>query len=84
MTGKGQFHWGKEQSKAFTDLKHALTTSSVLGLPNSVDPFILDTDASDQAIGAVLSQIQEGINRVISYGSFALTKEQRKYCTTRK
>ena len=46
--------------------------------------FILDTDASDHAIGAELSQIQDGEPRVIAYGSFALTSEQRRYCTTRK
>jgi len=30
----------------------ALTTTPVLELPNSIDQFILDTDASDFAIGA--------------------------------
>ena len=34
--------------------------------------FILDTDASDHSIGAVLSQVQDGAERVISYGSYHL------------
>ena len=46
--------------------------------------FILDTDASDTATGADLLQLQEGEERVISYGSFSLTPAQRNYCTTRK
>ncbi|BHF83527.1 hypothetical protein SprV_0902667000 [Sparganum proliferum] len=47
--------------------------------------FILDTDASDTAIGAVLSQQQrDGTERVIQYLSRTLTKAERRYCVTRK
>ena len=44
----------------------------------------MDTDASGQAIGAVLSQIQEDAERVICYGSYVLTPAQRKYCVTKR
>ena len=47
-------------------------------------PFILDRDASDQAIGAVLSQNIDGSERAIAYASRALTKCECKYCVTRK
>ena len=46
--------------------------------------YILDTDASDIAIGAVLSQIQDGREKVISYGSRALNKAEKNYCITDK
>ena len=46
--------------------------------------FILDTDASDQGIGAVLSQVIDGEGKVIAYGSQVLTKQERRYCVTRK
>jgi hypothetical protein len=46
--------------------------------------FVLDTDASDVVIGAVLSQEQDGELRVISYASNSLSVAQRNYCTTRK
>jgi len=75
---------GEDQDSAFLDFKEALVSAPVLGLPNRKDPFVLDTDASDKAIGGVLSQIQSGVPKVICYGSYALTKEQRRYCTTRK
>lgn len=53
----------------------------MLRLPNSHDEFILDTDASDMAFGPELIQLQNGEEKVIAYGSFSLTPEQRKYCT---
>ncbi|MEX1352018.1 MAG: pol polyprotein, partial [Desulfobacterales bacterium] len=81
---KDKFEWYCEQQEAFDKLKVALTTPPVLTLPNADDTFILDTDASGTAIGAQLSQIQNGVERVIAYGSFALSKEQRKYCVTRR
>jgi hypothetical protein len=45
---------------------------------------ILDTDASDFAIGAELIQVQDDKERVIAYESYNLTPEQLRYCTTRK
>ncbi|KAL8604519.1 hypothetical protein ACOMHN_015803 [Nucella lapillus] len=84
LTGKNKFRWGLEEQRSFDQLCQALTQPPTMALPNLSDPFILDTDASDVAIGAVLSQVQEGVEKVIAYSSFSLTPEQRKYCTTRK
>ena len=84
VVGKHKFRWKEEQSEAFDSLKRALTNPPVLALPNRHDSFLLDTDASNEAIGVELIQIQEGQEKVIAYGSYALTKEQRNYCTTRK
>ncbi|XP_013381256.1 uncharacterized protein LOC106152279 [Lingula anatina] len=84
LTGKRPFIWGPDQTRAFEALKRALTTPPVLALPNNSDPFILDTDASENAIGAELLQVQNGEEKVIAYGSYVLTPEQRNYCTTRK
>ena len=44
----------------------------------------LDTDASAYAIGAVLSQVQDGKARVIDYGSRCLDNPERNYCVTRR
>ncbi len=84
MVGKKGFQWEAEQQRAFDALKHALIHPPVLALPNQADEFIIDTDASDLAIGAELIQIQDGEEKVIAYGSYALTPEQRRYCVTRK
>ena len=82
--GKKKFQWTDEQQQAFDNLKKALTSPPVLALPNTQDSFILDCDASNEAIGAELLQVQGGEEKAIAYGSYALTKEQRRYCTTRK
>ena len=44
----------------------------VLALPNAHDEFILDTDASNTAIGGELTQVQNGQERVVAYSSYAL------------
>ena len=48
------------------------------------DTYILDTDASHHAIGAVLSQIQAGEKRMIAYASRTYNKAEMNYCTTRQ
>ena len=45
---------------------------------------MLDCDAGDQGIGAVLLQEQDGAERVIAYGSRRLSKSQKNYSTTKK
>lgn len=46
--------------------------------------FILDTDECNTGIGAVLSQVQEGMEKVTAYYSRTLSKPERRYCVTRK
>ena len=46
--------------------------------------FILDIDISQDSIGAALSQIYEGAERVVAYASHSMTKAERKYCGKRK
>ena len=62
------FRWIANCTDAFEMLKKKLTSAPILAFPRPSDTF-LDTDASECGIGAVLSQRQEGIERVIAYGS---------------
>lgn len=85
LTQKGnKFTWSEECQSAFEVLRDKLVKAPMLAHPDFTKPFILDTDASDMAMGAVLSQVQDGDERVISYASRCLTKAERKYCVTRK
>lgn len=81
---KGIFEWTGMQEISFINLKRKLTEAPILAYPNKEDLFILDTDASENSIGAVLSQVQNGEEKVISYASNQLSKAERSYCTTRR
>ena len=61
-----------------------MAESPVLAYPDKDAQFILDTDASDFGIGAVLSQTIDGVERVIAYGSHVLSRAKRGYCITRR
>ncbi|MCG8046017.1 MAG: RNase H-like domain-containing protein, partial [Candidatus Thiodiazotropha endolucinida] len=78
------FIWSEECMSAFETLKKKLTESPILAHPDFEKEFTLDTDASDVAIGAVLSQVIEGREHVIAYASRTLNKHERQYCVTRK
>ena len=85
LTKKNQpFVWDLPQQKAFEDLKARLTSAPILALPESEGEYILDTDACDQALGAVLQQRQGGEIKVIAYASRVLQPAEQSYCTTRK
>ncbi|GFV81129.1 retrovirus-related Pol polyprotein from transposon 412 [Trichonephila clavipes] len=74
----------KECEDSFLQLKEALTSSPILIYPQPDKPFILDTDASNESVGAVLSQEIDGQERVVAYWSKCLSKPERNYCVTRK
>ena len=78
------FVWEEPQQNAFLTLRNALMTEPVLSHPQPDGEFILDTDASNYAIGGALYQIQDNEERVIFYASKTLTDSQRNYCTTKR
>jgi hypothetical protein len=81
---KAAWEWKEEHQRAFDLLKAALADTPVLKFPVADAPFVLDTDASSTGIGAVLSQIVDGQERVLGYASRALSRRERNYCVTRR
>ena len=53
---KGAFQWGTVAQDAFDKLKQAMVTAPVLALPKFSEEFVVESDASHQGIGAILSQ----------------------------
>ena len=82
--GTRVFTWSLEAENAFQQLKQALISAPLLCYPTQEDHFVLDTDASGYGVGAVLSQVQMGEERVIAYYSQVLSRPERQYCTTRR
>ena len=85
LTRKGvKWHWGSEQQEAFQKLKLAITEAPVLARPDFSRPFCLQTDASDIAIAAVLTQDFDGEEHPIYYVSRTLSKTERNYTVTER
>ena len=64
---------------SFDKLKELCTTTSILAYANFGKPFKLHTEASVLGLGVVLYQVQDGVEKVISYASRSLTKSEAKY-----
>jgi hypothetical protein len=75
--GKAKFVWIESQQKAFEELKHRLCLALVLALPNLQQPFEIETNASDYAVGASLTQH----GHPVAYHSETLSDAVHKYPT---
>ena len=78
------FVWKDAHQEAFERLKHCFVTAPVLSLPRDEGRSVLDSDASDEALGLVLQQEQDGMLNVIAFASRVPLPAERSYCTTRK
>jgi hypothetical protein len=82
LTKKGksnQIIWEDSHEKAFQELKGMLIREPILKLPDFREPFILQADASDTGIGAVLMQNHDGEKFPIAYASKKLLPRERAY-----
>ena len=79
FTWSAVFSWTAEHSHAFDALKTALLSAHVLSPPNFESDFVLDTDASEVGLGAVLSQLDSrGVLRPVEFWSRRLTVKTRQ------
>ena len=75
------FLFDSECKSSFKDLKEALVSNPILIYPNFEEPFLLTTDASAFAIGAILSQGPIGKDLPIAFASRTLCSAETKYST---
>lgn len=78
------FTWTNIQQNAFDSLKTALTDEVMLDFPDFEQMFYVTTDASDMAIGAMLSQGELPNDRPLYFYSKTLSDTQRRYSTIQK
>lgn len=76
--------WTPECEAAFCELKERLMKAPVTAYPDFNLPFRLYTDASNQGLGAILAQVQEGKERIICCASRSLNKSEQNYPATKK
>jgi hypothetical protein len=74
-----RFQWTNETQTAFNNLKEAIASAPVLAMPNVDLPFTVTTDASNNAIGAVLSQECTDGEHPVAFMSKTLSDTERNY-----
>ena len=78
------FNWSDEEQQAFEILKQRLIEAPILAFPDPSKPYSLYTDASDYAVGGILTQDFPEGERVISYVSHQLAANRQVYPTIEK
>ena len=80
LTGKKEWEWGREQEEAFRDIKRKICSAPILTMPKDDGKFRIECDASDFAIGSILSQQQLDRKwKPIAFLSHALNPTERNY-----
>ncbi|CAH2236856.1 jg13466 [Pararge aegeria aegeria] len=79
-----QWVWGIEQQVAYDKLKKLLTSAPILRQADETKPYLIKTDASSYAIGAVLLQGEGEDERPVEYASRLLSPAERNYNTTER
>ncbi|KAH8349451.1 hypothetical protein KR067_013707 [Drosophila pandora] len=79
-----KWEWTSRQQEAFEKLKSRLAEDPVLACPDFTKKFVLQTDASDYGVGAVLTQDTDEGERVVAYASRTLIGAEKNYSATEK
>ena len=83
LTKKGRpLVWGKEQQKAFEEIKNRLQNPPVLSMPGRSGRFLLYSDTSKFATGNALYQVQDGKPKLIAYVSKRVPEAAKDYSIT--
>ena len=82
-TKRIKFEWGVAQEEPFLAIKRAFTLTPMLHFSKAMGRFILDTEASAFTISGVLSQIQDGVEVLLSFASNQFNKVQWNYIMTK-
>lgn len=84
LTKEVAWSWGPRQEEAFLQSKAVLTSSCLLHHPDFSKKFCVETDASAEGLGAVLSQEYEGDFRPVAFASRSLSTAEKNYSVIEK
>lgn len=76
--------WNDKAETSFHELKRLLVSAPILATPDFNQTFIIQCDASDVGLGAILLQGEGDNEKVIAYASRSLTNTERNYSATEK
>ncbi|UYV75399.1 K02A2.6-like [Cordylochernes scorpioides] len=76
--------WNKEHQRSFAEVKNLISSKSVLAHFNEDLPILVNCDASEYGVGAILSQIDHGVERPVVFASRTLNKTERRYAVIDK
>ena len=79
-----KYVWEEEQQRVFEHIKALVASAPVLHRPDFNSRFVIQTDASDSGLGAVLFQVIDGQERVLEFASRALTGAERNFSVTKR
>jgi hypothetical protein len=85
LTEKKQaFQSTPEVEAAFQTLKEAFCIAPIVAYPQPTERYVIDTDVRNVGTGGVLSQVQDGRNRVMAFYNKMLNKAEKNYCITQR
>ena len=76
--------WGERQERAFVQIKNILSKEPILKLPDLERPFIVQTDASDENLGACLIQEYDGVKHPVMFASKKLLPREQNYSVSER
>lgn len=84
LSKKNHWYWGPDQQRAFTDLKHELSSTPVLQLYDPNRELKISADASSYGLGGVLLQRHQDGWSPVAYASRSLTSTEQRYAQVEK
>jgi len=76
--------WGERQERTFVQIKNILSKEPILKLPDLERPFIVQTDASDESLGACLLQEYDGVKHPMMFASKKLLPREQNYSVSER